>query len=90
MLTSNSSGIDPFATQSLKQNKNQAIIDAKLSGYGFLAGVIQQQQMNNQKKRKRDEITGQEGTQTGRFMYKFKEGHSKNFKRELNFEYVLA
>lgn len=30
---------DPFAP--LQKNKQQAVIDAKLSGYGFLAGVIQ-------------------------------------------------
>lgn len=25
----------------------------------------------------------------GKFMYKFKEGHSKNFKRELTFDFFL-
>jgi len=64
--------------------KQQAVIDAKLSGYGFLAGVVQQQNLNNQKKRKREEIS-----ETGKFIYKFKEGHSKNFKRELTFDYFL-
>ncbi len=77
---------DPFAAKSLKAGPKQAIMDAKLSGYGFLAGVISQQQQNNQKKRKREEFE----SATGRFMYKFKEGHSKNFKRELTFDYFLA
>jgi len=54
-------------------------MDAKLSGYGFLAGA------QNPKKRKREEIET-----AGRFMYKFKEGHSKNFRRELNFAYFLV
>lgn len=58
-------------------NKNKAVMDAKLSGYGFLAGP--------QKKRKREEMEV-----AGRFMYKFKEGHSKNFRRELCFDYFLA
>jgi hypothetical protein len=65
-------GVDPA---------KKAIMDAKLSGYGFLAGI---QQAKNQKKRKFDQIS-----QTGRFTYKYKEGHSKNFKRELTFDYFL-
>jgi hypothetical protein len=40
------------------------------------------------KKRKRNEISGN-GNNIGRFIYKYKEGHSKNFKRELNFDYFL-
>eukprot|EP00347_Sterkiella_histriomuscorum_P000515 403375550 len=32
----------------------------------------------------------QQQESTGRFTYKFKEGHSKNFKRELNFDYFTA
>jgi hypothetical protein len=73
MLTANAP--DPLAPT----NKNKAVMDAKLSGYGFLAGAA------NQKKRKREEME-----LTGRFMYKFKEGHSKNFRRELTFDYFLA
>jgi hypothetical protein len=61
-----------------KPDKNKAVMDAKLSGYGFLAGA------QNPKKRKREEIEV-----AGRFMYKYKEGHSKNFRRELNFAYFL-
>lgn len=89
MLTS-ATGLsgDPLRAQTLQKNKQQAVMDAKLSGYGFLAGVIQQA---NQKKRKREEISGADTAvgQTGRFIYKFKEGHSKNFKRELTFDYFL-
>ena len=32
---------------------------------------------------------GENSTGGGRFMYKFKEGHSKNFKRELTFDFFL-
>jgi len=40
MLTMGSTmGIDVFKTTSLK-NKQQAIMDAKLTGYGFLASII--------------------------------------------------
>jgi hypothetical protein len=68
---------------SAQNKKQQSIIDSKLSGYGFLAGIMQQHQVN-QKKRKREEISD-----SGKFIYKFKEGHSKNFKRELTFDYFL-
>jgi hypothetical protein len=59
-----------------------------MSGFGFLAGI--QQQNQNNRKRKRDEMNGVglEGDK-GKFMYKFKEGHSKNFKRELTFDFFL-
>jgi hypothetical protein len=67
------------------KNKQQAVMDAKLSGYGFLANLV------HNKKRKIDEISNSAATNVGgKFMYKFKEGHSKNFKRELTFDYFLA
>lgn len=79
-MLSSPDGAFSFSTQKQKQ---QAVIDSKLSGYGFLAGIMQQHQVN-QKKRKREEISD-----SGKFIYKFKEGHSKNFKRELTFDYFL-
>jgi hypothetical protein len=47
-----------------------------------------QQEAN--KKRKLGEISNETGGNTAKFAYKFKEGHSKNFKRELAFEYFEA
>ena len=60
-----------------------ATVDTKINGDGFLAGIAQQQN----KKRKRDQISDENKQQGGKFMYKFKEGHSKNFRRELNFDF---
>jgi len=47
-----------------------------------------QQEAN--KKRKIGEISNEGTTSTAKFTYKFKEGHSKNFKRELTFDYFLT
>lgn len=41
------------------------------------------------KKRKRNEMSGEEKQSGGKFAYKFKEGHSKNFRRELAFDFFL-
>lgn len=72
-------------SQAAKQK--EALQNRRLEGYGIMANFLQQAQ-KNQKKRTRDQISGAQ--QSGRFMYKFKEGHSKNFKRELNFDYFLS
>jgi hypothetical protein len=42
----------------------------------------------NEKKRKRHEMSGDYDT-SGKFLYKFKEGHSKNFKRTLDFDFFI-
>ena len=41
------------------------------------------------KKRNIDDISAQDPSQ-GRFRFKFQEGHSKNFKRELAFDWFLT
>ncbi len=79
MLTSG--GTEDFF-DALKRKQHKALEDSKLSGFGFLAG------MQLSKKRKRDQISNE--NPLGRFLYKFKEGHSKNFKRELGFDYFIA
>ncbi|CDW81860.1 chromosome transmission fidelity protein 18 homolog [Stylonychia lemnae] len=104
MLTSNAKADDYFEYMSMK--KTQAIEDTKLQGYGFLAGFAQQSQQNQKKRRLDQISGGsaappiqqtnalsldeKANKNVGRFIYKFKEGHSKNFKRELNFDYFIS
>jgi hypothetical protein len=68
---------------SSNQAKPKAVVSQTLTGLGIFAGIL------NQKKRKLNEMSGDGCSNLGRFMYKFKEGHSKNFKRELTFDYFL-
>ena len=56
-----------------------------MTGFGFLSSIVAKQ---NCKKRKREEVMGTVAN-LGRVVFKFKEGHSKNFKRQLDFNYFL-
>ena len=65
--------------------RNEKAGAQQITGFGFFADLIKQ----TSKKRKRVELSGNNGGNTGKFIYKFKEGHSKNFKRKLDFDYFL-
>ena len=83
MLTQTLSELEKEKKAKELANKKELVCQ-EITGFGFLSSIVKQ----NQKKRKHDEISGG-ANNLGRFLYKYKEGHSKNFKRELTFDFFL-
>ena len=76
-------------TQQLFEQNQERVKQAMLVGLDPKAVLFPKKETTSVKKRSILEITRPDLKTPGKFRFKFHEGHSKNFKRELRFDWFL-